>query len=340
MIAALTQKLIANEELTGDEVGQAADAIMAGQASPVEIAAFLTAMHIRGETVEEIVAFARILRGNAAPFRPPTGIVLDTCGTGGDHRGTFNISTAAALIAAGAGVKVAKHGNRSMTSKCGSADVLTALGVDISCDRSVMERALDEAGICFLFAQQYHQSMRHVAQVRRELGFRTIFNLLGPLANPAGASHQLIGVYRRELVTMHAEALKRLGSTRALVVHGDDGLDELTTTTTTYAAELKDGAITTHLFQPEDFGMRLVYPEVLKGGESAANAQIIVEILDASPGPHSDIAILNAGAAIYVAEQAETIQEGIEQAREAVKSGAARQSLEKLREITCGQQPA
>ena len=207
MIKVYIQKLLSNEKLKESEVETIAREIMSGKVSPVQIGSFLTALHMRGETMEDIVAFARTMRAHATPFRRETGPVLDTCGTGGDHSGSFTISTAAALVAAGAGVRVAKHGNRSMTSKCGSADVLLELGVNLDCEPETMERALEEVGICFLYAQKYHTAMQHVMPVRRELGFRTIFNLLGPLSNPASASHQLIGVFRPELVEMHARVL-------------------------------------------------------------------------------------------------------------------------------------
>jgi anthranilate phosphoribosyltransferase len=334
MITQATKKLVDGEALNASDVEETAREIMSGDATPVQMAAFLTAMQIRGETADYLAAFARVMRDKALPFQRPVGPVLDTCGTGGDQSGTFNISTCAALVAAGAGVKVAKHGNRSMTSKCGSADVLAELGVRVDCDVRVMERALAEAGICFLFAQHYHSSMRHVAPVRRELGFRTIYNLLGPLANPAGASHQLIGVFRRDLVETHARVLAKLGSERALVVHGDDGLDEITTTTTTWAAELRNGEIISHLIEPEDYGVRLAYPTALAGGEPKDNARIIEAVLGGEPGPCADVVVLNAGAAIYVAGLSESIQEGVEQARAAIASGAAREKLRQLQEIT------
>ena len=334
MIADVTKTLVAGEPPASAEVEEVAVEMMSGDASPVQMAAFLTAMQMRGETVHILAAFARVMRARAVPFKRPEGVVLDTCGTGGDHSGTFNISTGAALVAAGAGVKVAKHGNRSMTSKCGSADVLAELGVRVDCDVRLMERALEEVGICFLFAQQFHSSMRHVAPVRRELGFRTIFNLLGPLANPAGASHQLIGVFRRDLVETHAKVLAELGSVRALVVHGNDGLDEITTTTTTWAAELKNGEITSHLIAPENYDVRLAYPTTLAGGEPQHNARIIQGVLEGQPGPCADVVALNAGAAIYVAGLATSIPDGIEVAREAIASGAARERLRQLREIT------
>ena len=333
MLENALKKLMAGKPLSQEEIEQAANAMMEGDATPIKVASFLTALRIRGESPEDIHAFARVLRSRAVPFNREEGVVLDTCGTGGDHSGTFNISTAAAFIAAGAGVSVAKHGNRSMTSKCGSADVLAMLGVCTDCSTKVMERALREAGICFLFAQQYHHSMRHVAPVRRELGFRTIFNLLGPLANPARASHQLIGVFAPEIVDVYAQVLARLGSEHALVVHGSDGLDEITTTGKTFAAEIRHGAVKHFTIEPEDFGIAKATPEQIKGGEPEENAQIVRDILAGQPGPRADIAILNAGAAIFVADKAATIAEGVESARRSVASGAALRKLEQLKEI-------
>lgn len=329
----ITKKIMAGKAIEPCEIETAADEMMSGQATSVQIAALLTALHMRGETAEHLAAFASVLRKHAIPFRRPDGIVLDTCGTGGDNSGTFNISTTAAFIAAGAGVRVAKHGNRSVTSKCGSADVLAELNINIDAETAVMERALEEAGICFLFAQYYHSSMKHVATVRRELGFRTIFNLVGPLANPARASHQLIGVCRADLPEIHAKALALLEVKRALIVHGCDGLDEITTTGATRIAELRNGRVDIIEIAPEDFGIRRAQLHDLAGGSPAENAEIIMAILDGAGGPHTDVAIFNAGAAIHAAEMAATIGEGVEMARKAVSTGAARDKLETLRRI-------
>ncbi|MCX7625307.1 MAG: anthranilate phosphoribosyltransferase, partial [Candidatus Sumerlaeaceae bacterium] len=287
-----------------------------------------------GETAEELLGFALAFRELAEPFAAPEGVILDTCGTGGDHSGTFNISTAVAFVVAGAGVRVAKHGNRSITSKCGSADVLQELGVRIDCPKAVMEKALEEIGICFLFAPQYHQAMRAVAEIRRELGFRTIFNMLGPLLNPARASHQLIGVFCDTCVRMHAQALQQLGSKRALVVHGTDGLDEISTCATTHAAELSGGEIRDFALTPEEFGFERRKLEDLRGGSAAENAAAILQILDGEPGPRTDIVLLNAGAALYVAERAQSIAEGIELAREVLRGGKAKEKLAQLQALT------
>jgi anthranilate phosphoribosyltransferase len=336
MLQELTRKLVEGAAAQTDEIERAAQTIMAGEAPPALVGAFLAALEIRGVGVRELTAFARVLRAHASPFRRPEGTTLDTCGTGGDHSGSFNISTAAALIAAGAGVRVAKHGNRSMTSKCGSADVLAALGVAIDTEAGVMERALAEAGICFLFAQHYHTSMRHVAPVRRDLGFRTIFNRLGPLSNPAGATHQLLGVFSAGLARTMAEALRELGSHRALVVHGRDGLDEITTTGPTLVCELRGGEVREYEVTPEDFGLPRVERAALAGGTAEQNAAIVLAVLEGRAGPPLDIALLNAGAAIYAADQAESIAEGIARARQSVSSGAALAKLEHLKKISGG----
>ena len=334
MISEATKKLIAGETLAEPEVEQVAGEMMSGDATPVQVAAFLTAQAIRGENIPEIVAFARALRARALPFRRPGGVVIDTCGTGGDHSGTFNISTAAALVAAGAGVRVAKHGNRGASSRCGSADVLEELGVRLDAPPEVMERALSEANICFLFAQHYHQSMRHVGPVRRELGFRTVFNLVGPLSNPAGANRQLIGVFRAELVETYAGALAQLGCEGAMVVHGEDGLDEISTTAPTLVATVINGAVQASRISPEDFGLHRARREDLAGGEAAENAAIIRDILAGKPGPKADIVLLNAGAAIHVAGGAPTLEAGVAAARESVAGGAAADKLGALARIT------
>ncbi|MGB9691620.1 MAG: anthranilate phosphoribosyltransferase [Candidatus Sumerlaeaceae bacterium] len=334
----LTRHVIAGKHLGTQEAETAAHVILGGEASPIQIAAFLTALHARGETPEELVGFAKVLRALAEPFDAPNDMILDTCGTGGDHSGTFNISTAVAFVVAGAGVRVAKHGNRSVTSRCGSADVLQELGVNIDCSRAVMERALREVGICFLFAPAYHKAMRVVAEIRRELGFRTIFNMLGPLLNPARASHQLIGVFSQACVEMHAQALKQLGSKHALVVHGNDGLDEISTCDVTFAAELRGDKIEPMVLKPEDFGFARATHEQLKGGSAQENAADILAILGGHEGPKMDIVVLNAGAALYVAEKVNSIGAGIELAREAVRSGAALRKLEKLRKVASGEE--
>lgn len=339
MIQEAIAKLIADEALSQEEAIAVADEIMSGAATPCQIASFITALRIRGETVSTIVGFVKTLRDKALKIAvPPETVVVDTCGTGGDQAGTYNISTAAALIAAGAGVKVAKHGNRSVSSRCGSADVLAALGVNIEVPREVSQRCLDELGICFLFAPLYHKAMKYAVQPRREIGIRTIFNIIGPLSNPAAATHQLIGVYEPRLTTLFVEVLKELGSKRALVVHGHDHLDEITTTDKTLVSELKDDAsIHTYTVKPEDLGFARATLQDLKGEDVETNAAIIEAILRGEQGPRTDIALLNAGAAIYVAGGSETIRNGVTAARHAIQSGEAQRKLEGLRRITMSQ---
>jgi len=342
-IQTLTRQLIANQPIDSmvAEISGAAEEMMTGAATPAQMASFLTALHMRGETPQVLAAFARVMREKSTPFTAPGGTVLDTCGTGGDHSGTFNISTTAAFIAAGAGVKVAKHGNRSMTSKCGSSDVLAELGIAIECDPAVMERALREVGICFLHAQCYHGSMKHVAPVRRELGFRTMFNLLGPLANPAGASHQLIGVFGRHEAHLVAQVLNLLGSEGAMVVHGSDGLDEITITGETFAYRVHNGLVEELLINPHLLGFDLAAPEDLLGGDAAENARIIQQILSGElPGPKTNIVLLNAGAAIHVAGLAPTLAGGIELARQSITEGAALTCLKGLQTLSSEYHPA
>lgn len=341
-IQTLTLSLIAGQSIDDmiDEIRGAAEEMMTGEATPVQMAAFLTALHLCGETPAVLAAFAGVMREKASPFNPPPGVVLDTCGTGGDHSGTFNISTTAAFVAAGAGVKVAKHGNRSMTSKCGSSDVLAELGIAIESEGPEMERALREVGICFLHAQRYHGSMSHVAPVRRELGFRTMFNMLGPLANPAGASHQLLGVYGRKEAHLVAQVLNLLGTEGALVVHGSDGLDEITLTGESYAYRVHDGLVEEFLINPHMLGFNLASREDLSGGDVAENAQTLVNILSGATGPKTDIVLLNAGAAIHIAGLAHALAGGIELARKSIADGAALRALQGLQRLSGEYHPA
>lgn len=335
----LTQIIVEGEPLENivGDIETAADEMMRGEPAPVQVAALLTALRTRGETPAVIAAFARVLRARALPFRRPDGILVDTCGTGGDYSGTFNISTAAAFVVAGAGVNVAKHGNRSMTSKCGSADVLQELGVNIECEPAVMEKALRETGICFLFAQCYHLSMRNVAAVRRELGFRTVFNMIGPLSNPAGASHQLLGVGTRRLAPVLADVLALLGTQKAMVVHGEDGLDEISTTAPTLVYHVSTGSVTEEQIFPERFGIKRASPGELKGGDVAENASILRSILDGEISPRTEIVALNAGAALSLTGKAASLEEGLELAWSSIRTGAARQKLESLVKVTTSQ---
>lgn len=324
---ALLSKLMKLEHLTAAEARHAMETIMAGEATPSQIASFLTALHIKGETVEEISAFAQVMREKASRVHTP-GAAIDIVGTGGDGANTFNISTAAALVTAGAGMPVAKHGNRAASSQCGTADVLEALGVNLTLSPARAAACLEQTGICFLFAQAYHSSMRHVAQTRREMGVRTVFNLIGPLSNPAFVGHQLLGVPTDALVAPMAEVLANLGLTHALVVHGEDGPDEISLGGTTLVAEVQQGKVVQYRIAPEDFGFTRQPVAAVRGGDARENANILREVLRGIPGPHLDVVLLNAGAALYVADRVGSIEAGISLAREAIVSGKASQVLD------------
>ena len=307
-------------------------ACLRGEPSPAQIAAAVTAMRLRGETVGEITASARAMRAAATRLEHPYQ-VIDTCGTGGDGLHTLNISTASALVAAGAGLKVAKHGNRAMSSKSGAADVLAALGVNIQASHEQNRRSLDEANICFLFAPAHHGAMRHVSPIRQELGFRTIFNLLGPLANPAGAQRQVLGVFDSRWVEPLARVLGALGSQRAWVVHGQ-GLDEMTTTGPTQVAEWRDGAVRLFMVTPEAVGLQKADLADLQGGDPEFNAQAIRDLLDGAKGPYRDVVLLNAAAALLVSERVETLREGVQHAGEVIDQGLAKGALDLLVQAT------
>jgi anthranilate phosphoribosyltransferase len=330
MIQEAIQKLVSGQDIGGDGAREVMEQIMSGQATDAQIGAFLIALRLKGETVDEIAGCARVMREKATPVQTKRTDLVDTCGTGGDGSGTFNISTAVAFVAAGAGLGVAKHGNRAMSSQCGSADVLAELGVNIEISPEKVGRCIDEAGIGFLFAPALHGAMKHAIGPRREIGTRTVFNVLGPLTNPAGAKCQLIGVYAPELTDKIAGVLGELGSQRAFVVHGCDGLDEITLTGPTRVSELRDGKVQTRDINPADFGLAVVDAAALKGGDAAANAQILRAVLDGQEGPALDIVLINAAAAIVAGGMAETLEEGLEKARTAVAGGAARAALEKL----------
>ncbi len=323
-------------ELSDDEATAAFEAIMSGAATPSQIGAFLMALRQRGETVTEIAAAARVVRAKALTILAPPG-AIDTCGTGGDGAGTFNISSAAALVIAACGVFVAKHGNRAVSSKCGSADVFAELGVDLDAPIETCERCLNELRITFLMAPRHHAAMRHVAAPRGELGIRTIFNLIGPLANPAGVECQLLGVFDRKWLRPLAEVLKSLGSRRAWVVHGADGLDELTTTGETLVAELRDGRIHEFPVVPEDAGLKRAKSKQLRGGSPKKNAKAIRDMLDGRKGPFRDVVLLNAAAALLVADKARGLESGRKIAEDALDNGAAKALLaEWVRMSRCG----
>lgn len=317
------------EFLSTDTAQQFMNLLMSGDISPVQTAALLAAMTVRGETVAEIVGFARAMRANGRHLTTSEDVV-DTCGTGGDGSNTFNISTAAALVASAAGVSIAKHGNRAASSKSGSADVLAALGAQIDLDETEASACLDRVQLCFLFAQTFHPAMKHAAEPRKQLGFHTIFNLLGPLTNPAGATRQVLGVYRPELVEKIAEALLQLGTTHALVVHGDGGIDELSIQGPTQFAEVKDGMVHTGYLTPEDVGLPRAPIASIRGGDAVENAELIRRVLAGTLGPHRDIVLLNAGAVIYVAGKADSIKTGVAKAAAAIDSGQSLQQLERF----------
>jgi len=327
-------RLIAGAALSETEMEAVMRQLMEGAATPAQVGGLLTALRMKGETVEEITGAVRAMRAYAAPLQPRAAVVIDTCGTGGDLRGTFNISTAAALIAAGAGLTVAKHGNRAMSGKVGGADVLEALGVKIDLAAEQVCACIDEVGIGFLFAPVFHPAMRYAAGPRRELGFRTIFNLLGPLSNPAGTRHQLVGVFAPEWVEPLARALGRLGSVHALVVHGDDGLDEISLAAPTQISEWNGGSLHSYRITPEDFGFKRCENAELEGGDRETAASIIRGIVAGASGPRADIAVLNAAAAMYAGGAVASIAAGIDRARDSVRSGRARQKLAQLVEFT------
>lgn len=335
----LIAKAASGALLDQDEAGDAFAVMMEGGATPSQIAGFLMALRVRGETIEEITAGALSLRQRMTRITAPEG-AIDTCGTGGDAAGTFNISTAAAIVVAGAGVPVAKHGNRSLSSKSGSAEVLKELGVNIDADFALVERAMREAGIGFMMAPRHHGAMRHVAGTRMELGTRTIFNLLGPLANPAGVKRQLMGVFAAQWLEPLANVLGRLGSSFAWVVHGSDGLDELTTTGPTLVAEWDGSRVRTFEVTPEDAGLPRGRPEDLKGGEPAYNAEAIRALLHGGPGPFRDAVLLSAAGALLVAGRVASLREGAGLAARAIDGGAAAAALARLVEITNLPSPA
>jgi anthranilate phosphoribosyltransferase len=330
MFTPLLEKLVRHEDLTTDEAAAAMGEVMEGRAPAASLAGLLSALVMKGERPAEIVGFARTMRAHAVKLSSPAGDVFDTCGTGGDRSGTFNISSAAAVVVAACGVKVAKHGNRSVSSQCGSADVFEKLGVNVASPPPVVERTLHHANIAFFFAPTFHPSMRHAAPTRKDLGIRTAFNLLGPLTNPAGARRQLVGVPRPELTELIARSLLMLGSERAWVVHGADGIDEISTTGHTKVSECRGGAVNTFYVHPADFGIAKALPAELKGGDAAANAAIVTAILDGRKGPARDVVLLNAGAALFVAGRVATVQEGIAKAASAIDSGAAKATLETM----------
>jgi len=329
MIREAIQSLVAGKSLTMEEAAAVMNEIMEGQVTPAQFGAFVTALRLKGETVDEIVGLAKTMRAKSIPVTIAEPVV-DTCGTGGDGLRTFNISTAAAFVAAGAGLKVAKHGNRAMSSQCGSADVLEALGVRIDLNAELVQRCLKEVGIGFMFAPSFHPAMKYAAAPRREIGIRTVFNILGPLISPAGAKAQVLGVADELLVEKLAIVLQRLGSHHALLVHGEDGLDEITITGKTRVCELEDDGINRYSLSPEDFGLPRASLNSLRGGTVKENAAMLRSILAGAPGPQRDVVLVNTAAVLLVGDRVETLEQGVALAREVIDSGQALAKLEQL----------
>lgn len=332
-LKAILAEVATGEKLNEKQAEQAFNVLMSGQATPSQMGAFLMGLRLRGETVDEITGAARVMRAKATGIIAPENAV-DTCGTGGDGSGTYNISTAAAIVAAAAGATVAKHGNRAASSKSGSADVLMALGVNLDADMALLEKALKNINLCFMMATRHHSAMRHVMPTRVEMGTRTIFNLLGPLANPAKTKRQVLGVFAREWVEPIANVLNRLGSVHAWVVHGHDGLDEISTTGPTFGAEVKNGKVTTFEISPDDYGIETVTLDVLKGGDADVNAKAILDLLAGQKSAYRDIVLMNAGAALVVTDIASDLADGIQKAADAIDSGKAAETLQGLVTIT------
>lgn len=330
MFSTLIEKLQRRQDLTTDEAAAAMDEIMEGRAQPAQIAGLLIALAMKGERPAEIVGLARTMRARATKLSRVPEDVFDTCGTGGDRAHTFNVSTIAALVVAASGVRVAKHGNRSVSSRCGSADLFEALGVNVAATPAVVERCLMETGIAFFFAPTFHPSMRHAGPTRKDLGVRTAFNLLGPLTNPAGASRQLVGVPRPELTELVARSLSLLGARRAWVVHGADGLDEISTTGYTKVSECRDGAVNTFYLHPSDVGVPKATPESLKGGDAGANAQVARDVLSGGRGPARDIVLMNSAASLLIAGAAADLGEGMKMAEAAIDERRAAAVLDRL----------
>jgi anthranilate phosphoribosyltransferase len=333
MIREAIAALVDGRSLTEAEAAAVMEEIMSGEATPAQFGAFVTALRLKGETVDEIAGMARVMREKARRVHVE-GVLLDTCGTGGDARGTFNVSTAAAFVAAGAGARVAKHGNRAMTSRCGSADVLEALGARIDLSPEQVKACLEETGVGFMFAPSFHPAMKFAAGPRREIGVRTVFNILGPLTNPAGAACQVLGVAEPSLAETMAQVLARLGSRRALVVHGRDGLDEMSISGPTLVCELVEGCVRQYEVTPKEVGLALYEAASVAGGTPEENAAALREVLAGRPGPQRDIVLLNAAAGLVALERAAALAEGVAQAAEAIDSGAARERLERFVAVT------
>lgn len=345
MILDAIGKVVDMIDLTREEASMVMEEIMSGKASDPQIAAFLTALRMKNATVEELIGFVKVMREKAEtiPVKKEVAedisgtsreMLVDTCGTGGDASGTFNISTATTFVVAGSGIRVAKHGNRSVSSLCGSADVIESLGINLDLNPERVGKCIDKVGIGFLFAPLLHKAMKHVMPARKDIRIRTVFNILGPLTNPAKANAQLLGVYDGALTEKMAEVLKEFGCKKTLIVHATDGLDEISNTSETKVTELRDGEIKTYHIKPEDFGIKRASMKDLQGGDAKENAEIIRDILSGKEGPKTDIVLLNAGAGIMIGGKAETIAEGIEIARDSIDSGKAMDKLNRLIELS------
>jgi anthranilate phosphoribosyltransferase len=348
MLKQAIQKVVNRSNLSEEEMEAAMEVIMSGQATPAQIGAFITALRLKGETVEEITGAARVMRRKATRIRVDNDqinidrdeinldleTIVDTCGTGGDGTNTFNVSTTTAFVVAGCGLRVAKHGNRSVSSLCGSADVIESLGVNLDVPPVVVEKCLNEVGIGFLYAPALHSAMKYAIGPRREIGIRTIFNILGPLTNPAGANVQVLGVYKKELTPVLAEVLGELGSRSAFVVYGEGSFDEISITGKTQVSELKDGQVATYTIEPEDFGLPHANVHDIRGGDAQENARIVLGVLQGEPGARRDMVLLNAAAALVAAGQAADFPEGITQAAKAIDSGRALEKLERMKAMT------
>jgi len=336
MFQALLNKVVEGKHLSREESIEAMDLVMSGEVLSSQLASFLTALRMKGETVDEITGFALVMREKAARVNIPADNLIDTCGTGGDGGKTFNISTASAIVAAAGGARVAKHGNRAVSSKSGSADVLEKLGVAITLGEKETERCLTETNLCFMFAPLYHQAMKHAVGTRKEIGFRTVFNLLGPLTNPARADRQIIGVYDPSLVEKAAHVLREIGLKRSLVVCSDEGLDEISVSAPTNIVELKDGEIQSYRLTPEDLGLNRYALEDVSGGKAEMNAQIIRNVFNGEKGANREIVLANTAAALYVADQCGSLREGVMLAADLIDQGLANRKLEQLIEVTGG----
>jgi anthranilate phosphoribosyltransferase len=348
MLKEAIQKVVNGTNLQEEEMEAVMDAIMSGEATPAQIGAFITALRLKGETVEEITAAARVMRRKATHIKADDALVtidrddinldmetvIDTCGTGGDGTNTFNVSTTTAFVVAGCGLRVAKHGNRSVSSQCGSADVIESLGVNLDVPPAVVEKCLNEVGIGFLYAPALHGAMKYAIGPRREIGIRSIFNILGPLTNPAGANVQVLGVYQRDLTPVLAEVLNKLGSRSAFVVYGEGSLDEISIIGKTQVSQLKDGEVSTYMIEPEDFGMSRADLNDILGGDAQENAGIVLSVLKGEPGARRDMVLLNAAAALVAAGRAGDFPEGITLAAEAIDTGRALEKLEGMKKIT------